>query len=268
MLGLSTYAYAWRRHPQAPAPFTEIDVFDDAIRLNVGLVQLCDLPELETATPTWLKVTRRAADDRGITLETGTKGIEAQHLLAHLERSAALGSSLLRSMLSSPRGTPSVDEAVAQLSEVMPAFEAADVTLGLETYEQFSTDELLTVIERVGSPRLGIVLDPGNSVARLEHPADVISKTAPHVVNAHVKDFTFSRMEETIGFTFAGVPLGTGLLDYPALSAVIQERDVNQIIEHWLPRQRSVERSCKVERQWIDNAVTWIRHNTPDRETA
>ena len=67
------------------------------------------------------------------------------------------------------------------------------MTIGLETYEQVSTDDLIQVVEGVGSPFLGVCLDPANSVARLELPVDVIDRTAPFVVNMHVKDFTFTR---------------------------------------------------------------------------
>lgn len=261
MLGVSSYAYGWRRNPHRATPLTLFDMLDDAVRLGVGLVQLCDLPELEAADAEWLASVRSAAESRGLALETGTKGVEVEHLRAHLGKAVALGAPLVRSMLSSPRGTPSVAEAVEQLRTVTPDFEAAGVTLALETYEQFSTRELLEVIEAVSSPALGVCLDPGNSVARLETPASVWEAVAPHVVNLHVKDFAFTRQDGLIGFRFEGAPLGEGQLDYDAMCDALDAagRQVNHVVEHWLTRRGSVEETARLEQDWVDASVAWLR---------
>lgn len=260
-MGISTYAYVWRRQKDAPARMTVSDVLEDAERLGVALVQLCDLIELEDPDAAWLSDIRDEACGRGLVLETGTKGVEVDHLARHLDVAVSLGSSFVRSMLSSQRGTPGLDEATASLRGVIPSYEAAGVVLGLETYEQFSTAELVRIVEMVGSSHLGITLDPGNSIARLEHPSDVAIQAAPHVVNLHVKDFAFTRKEGMIGFTFAGAPLGTGLLDYDALADVLDShgRKVNHVIEHWLTRQETLAATCVEERRWVDDSVEWLR---------
>lgn len=87
---MSTYAYAWRRRPENEHPFTVRDVLDDAVRLGVGLVQVCDAPELEGADDAWLTTTAHQARERGLVLETGTKGVEPEHLRAHPARARAL----------------------------------------------------------------------------------------------------------------------------------------------------------------------------------
>ena len=94
-------------------------------------------------------------------------------------------------------------------------------------------------MRQVDSPALGICLDPGNCVAALEPPTSTIERTAPYVRNLHVKDFAFSRRDGWVGFTFAGCPLGEGLLDYDFMIDTVRpdERGINQIIEHWLPWQ-------------------------------
>ena len=57
--------------------------------------------------------------------------------------------------------------------------------------------------------------------------------------NLHVKDFAFTRQDGWVGFTYAGAPLGEGLLDYDHMRRAVRpdERGINQIIEHWLPWQ-------------------------------
>ena len=88
----------------------------------------------------------------------------------------------------------------------MPRYEAAGVTVALETYEQVPVDTLIDIVQQVDSPALGICLDPGNCVAALETPTSTIERTAPYVRNLHVKDFAFSRKDGWVGFTFAGSP--------------------------------------------------------------
>ena len=261
MLGVSSYAYVWRRRADGPAPMSVFDILEDARRLGLGVVQLCDMRELEEPDPGWMADVRQEALGRNLMLETGTRGVESGHLRHHLDVALVIGSTFVRSMLSSRRATPSLAEAIGSLREVMPAYEHADVVLGLETYEQYSTAELVQVVEAVGSTHLGITLDPGNSVARMEHPSAVVSLAAPHAVNLHVKDFAFTRNEETIGFTFAGAPLGCGLLDYDAMVASLDahHRVMNHIIEHWLTRRGTIAATCSEERRWVDDSVAWLR---------
>ncbi|RBL82868.1 sugar phosphate isomerase/epimerase, partial [Streptomyces cavourensis] len=142
------------------------------------------------------------------------------------------------------------------------------VTLGLETYEQVATDDLLDVVRAVDSRYLGVVLDPGNSVARLERPADVVMATAPYVVNIHVKDFAFTRRDGWVGFTYAGCPLGEGLLDYDGMIAAVRRarpdaERINQIVEHWLPWQsEGFETTARLEEQWTRTSISTLLRST------
>ena len=259
--GLSTYAYCWRMHPDNPRPFGLTDVLESAVALGVPLVQVCDQPALDDGDTSLARDLAAQAVDMGLELELGTKGVEARHLYQFLELADLTGARFVRSMLSSPRGAPSVAKAIAGLRAVAPDFERAGVTLGLETYEQFSTVQLLEVIEAVGSLAVGVCLDPGNAVARLEHPDEIARRTAPYVVNLHVKDFVFSRKEGAIGFTFAGAPLGSGLLDYDTMVDELERhgRVVNQIIEHWLIRQETLAETCAAEEEWVGGSLSFLR---------
>jgi sugar phosphate isomerase/epimerase len=262
MIGISTYAFVWRANPERAHPLTIEHQMDVTAGLGCGLFQICDQPRLEAARADDLRRLRRHADGLGLVLEVGTRGVEREHLRHHLRVAELLGAGFVRSMLSSSRATPSVDAAVESLRAVMPEYEDAGVSLGLETYEQFSSEELVDVVERVASPRLGICLDPGNSVGRLEHPMDVARACARYVINHHVKDFRFTRLESGVGFTFAGAPLGAGLLDHDGVCAVLAEAGagrVNQVIEHWLTRGTDIESTSATEARWVVDSVTFLR---------
>ncbi|MFJ6569454.1 sugar phosphate isomerase/epimerase family protein [Streptomyces sp. NPDC091292] len=259
--GISTYAYFWRISARAPRPLTLLDMLQDTRDLGGEVFQICDYPDIETYDDARLADIRAAADDLGLTLELGTRGVRPAHLLRYLDLADRLGVTLVRSMMNTADHRPGTHEAIALLADSVPAYAAAGVTLGLETYEQVSTDDLLTVVRAVDDPHFGVVLDPGNSVARLERPADVVEATAPYVVNIHVKDFAFTRRDGWVGFTYAGCPLGEGLLDHRGMVDTVRpdERGIHQIVEHWLPWQDGgFDATARLEHQWTKHSINTL----------
>ncbi|MFC9610653.1 sugar phosphate isomerase/epimerase family protein [Streptomyces sp. NPDC056721] len=268
--GISTYAYFWRISERAPKPLSLLDMLVDTKEQGGEVFQICDYPAIESYDRTRLANVRDAARDLGLCLELGTRGVRPEHLAKYLDIAQQLDVTLVRSMMNTVDHRPDVDEAVALLRQTLPGYTQAGVTLGLETYEQVSTDDLLAVVTGVDSERLGVVLDPGNSVARLERPVDVVDATAPHVVNIHVKDFAFTRRDGWVGFTYAGAPLGTGLLDYDGMIAAVrpQERGINQIVEHWLPWQdEGFDATARLEHQWTQHSISTLLSNTDSSTT-
>jgi 3-oxoisoapionate decarboxylase len=259
-IGLSTYAFFWQFSETAERPLTLMDMVKKTHELGLSVFQICDYEPMQAMSDAELARLRDIAESLGVQLELGTRGVQKSHVVNYLDIASALGATFLRTMLHAPDHKPSVQEAVALLSEVIPVCADRGITIGLETYEQVSTDDLIRVVEGVGNPLLGVCLDPANSVARLELPTDVINRTAPFVVNVHVKDFTFTRQAGWVGFMLIGCPLGEGLLDYDGMIEVVQpEANVNQVIEHWLPWQGNSKETCQLEEKWTQHNVDILR---------
>ena len=255
MIGLGTYAFFWQQSELAPERLDAFDMLRRTKELGVDLFQICDYPAIEAMSVEDLARLSDLAHELGMTLELGTKGVTPDHLERYLHLAEALDVSLVRSMLFSPTSRPTLGEAEQQLGSVLEAYDAAGVTIALETYEQVTSTDLVALVESVGHPRLGICLDPANAVAALENPRDVIDRTAPYVKNVHVKDFAFTRRGGWVGFTLEGAPLGTGLLDYDYLVQTVRpdERGINQIVEHWLPLHDTIEETVQLENNWNDH---------------
>jgi len=264
-LGLSTYAYFWRMSDQAPQPMSLEDAMRDAAAQGITLFQICDHLPLDTADDDRLAAIRTLAASLGITLEVGTRGTAEEHLARYLHVAAALGATLVRSMWTSGEDRPDDAETERRLRAALPAYEAAGVTLALETYEQVTTTELVSVVQAVGSPALGICLDPANTVANLEHPDDVVARCAPLTRNWHVKDFDFTRAPGWVGFQYTGVPIGTGRLRYEHIRAALRAAaehggdDINQVIEFWLPWQQDAATTVRTEADWTTSTIEYIR---------
>lgn len=264
MIGLGTYAFFWQHSDRNPTPLSLIGAFEQTRALEVDLFQICDYAPLERMNEGELRDAAAAARELGLTIELGTKGIAPAHLEQFLRLAAIFDARLVRSMLYGPDTRPTLAEAEQQLRLALPAFEASDVTLALETYEQVATRDLTALIEGFGSAHLGVCLDPANVVARLELPRDAVELTASLVRNVHVKDFAFSRQDGWVGFTYSGAAMGTGLHDYAHLLETVRPREcgVNEIVEHWLPWQGEPETTIRTERDWTRTALDYLR-STP-----
>ncbi|MBE1514886.1 sugar phosphate isomerase/epimerase family protein [Nesterenkonia halotolerans] len=236
-------------------------MMEDASAHGVNLFQICDYPPLDHMSSLQLSGVRESAAALGITLEVGTRGTDPEHLMRYLNIAERLDAGLLRSMVQATPKSPVLKDVMEAIAGLLPEFERRGVTLALETYEQVPTEFLVELVERLDHPSLGIVLDPGNCVAALEMPTDVIARTAPYVKNIHVKDFAFSRRDGWVGFTFTGTPLGEGLLDYEALLRKVrpEERGINQVIEHWLPWTNNLADTIQLEQAWTQHNLEYLR---------
>ena len=261
MIGLSTYAFFWQISDRAPEPLGLEELFSRTRELGAQVFQICDYPPLQTYSDARLGDLKKCAEDLGITLELGTKGIRPEHLANYLRMADLLGAKVIRSMVNAPDHRPTLSEAEALLRASMPAYEASGVSLALETYEQLSSTDLVALVESVGSRRLGICLDPANCVANLEHPVAVIDRCAPYVANLHVKDFAFTRRGGWVGFTLEGVELGKGLLPYDYMIEKVdpEARGINQVVEHWLTWQEDYATTARLENAWNAHNLARMR---------
>ncbi|WP_225087033.1 sugar phosphate isomerase/epimerase family protein [Pectobacterium colocasium] len=264
-IGLSTYAFFWRASSRVLNPLGLEAMLEQTADSGAGVFQICDYAAVEALSSAELEKLRQRAVDLGIQLELGTRGLATDHLTRYLTLARALDVRFIRTMFNTATHKPTQDEALALLRRVLPEFEQHNIQLGLETYEQVRTRDVLAVVDAIESPALGICLDPGNCVAALEYPREVIELTASRVVNLHIKDFAFARQEGWVGFTYSGCLLGTGLLDYDALHQIVRpnERNINQIVEHWLPWQANAEETCRLEDAWTRHSLNYLYTRNP-----
>ncbi len=264
-LGLSTYAYFWRASDRVPDPLSLETMLRETALAGLDVFQICDHPAIERRSARELAELRALAADLGIALELGTRGTRREVLERHLELALALDARLVRSMWTAGDDRPDAAETERRLRAILPAYSDAGVTLALETYEQVPSRDLVALVETIASPRLGICLDPANTVANLEDPLAVAERCAPYTVDWHVKDFAFTRQEGWVGFSLVGAPLGEGRLDYARVRELVrpEERGVAQVVELWLPWQGDAVATVATERAWTDTTIRYLRSRNP-----
>lgn len=261
MIGLGSYTFFWQHSDRVDDTLSLRDAFIATREWDVELFQICDHAPLDAMSEREVRDEARAARDLGLTIELGTKGVSPDRLERYLRLAEVFDARLVRSMLSAPDSQPDLDEAERWLRSVIGAYESAGVTLALETYEQWSTADMVALIDRIGSDALGICLDPANPVARIEPPRTCVETAARVTKNVHVKDFAFDRQSGWVGFTYSGAPMGAGLHDYEHLLDTVRprERGINEIVEHWLPWQGDAATTVRVEREWTQRTLDYLR---------
>ncbi|ENH95892.1 hypothetical protein J416_13641 [Gracilibacillus halophilus YIM-C55.5] len=254
-LGISTYAFLWQWSDRSPSKISLREMIRQTKDYGGKVFQICDYPLIEQMDDDSLIALAAFADELNIELELGTKGVHPSILKRYLRIAKLLNVSMIRSMVHNHEYKPEQSQAIKWIQEVMPEFEQEGVTLALETYEQVSTDALINIVTQVNSSFLGICLDPGNTIASLEMPKDVIDKVSPYVVNLHVKDFQFIRNDGWVGFYLGGYPLGEGQLDLDYMLDSIEHKNVNVIIEMWLNFRDTYDETVRTEKEWLSKSV-------------
>lgn len=257
-LGIGSYTFGWK----VAAGMTPFELLEEAGAFGVSVVQIADNLPLDALSPAELRRLGRTAHARGITLETGTRGIDRDHLLRYVEIAASLSSSLLRVVVDTKRAHPEPPDIVARLRKIVPELEAAGVTLAIENHDRLPAVVLRRIMEEVGSPRVGICLDTANSIGANEGVAHVLAMLAPWIANVHVKDVTIRRLPHLMGFLVEGAPAGKGDLDIPDLLERVRRevpRDVNAILELWTPPEEDETKTLAKERRWARASVKYLR---------
>ena len=267
-LGLGSWACAWNigvpGHEPAH-PMNAHDLIQLASSFGVPVVQIADNLPLQSYTDDALRNIRTAAQDNGVTLELGTRGIDAGHIRRYLHICLLLQSTMLRVVIDTATDQPSESEIVDKVSQLVPEMAAAGVTLAIENHDRFEAAVFARIVNQVGSDHVGVCLDTVNSFGALEGPGIVIETLAPYVVNLHLKDFVVRRHSSMMGFEITGAPAGKGRLDIPALLAALRVhgRDPNAILELWPSPESNIEETAAKELQWVAESVGYLRALIP-----
>ncbi len=261
-LGIGSYTYGWA--VGAPGGLTALDLLDRAVDLGVGVVQLCDnLPATTWDDANVEQLTQRAAA-LGLDLELGTRGLARDHLERFILLAERLGSPLLRLVIDSPGDEPSPAEAVDRLRPLRRLLADCGVVLAIENHDRFAAAVLREVIDALnagGPAQFGVCLDTVNSLGALEGPRVVVETLAPRCVGLHLKDFTIRRLPHLQGFVVEGRPAGEGRLDVPWVLDQLRSagRDLNAILEQWVPPAPALSETIATEEAWAARGVGFLR---------
>jgi len=162
-------------------------------------------------------------------LERGQNLDAYKDMIASIPRAKAIGADVMRVVGSSlmyrhePHG-PQLEALIKMFKEAVKVAESYGVKLAVENHIDFTSDEILQLLEGVGSEYLGLNFDTGNFLRLLDDPVKGMEKLAPYVYATHVKDLLPDKnASPTDWFFFSGVPVGRGLINNQKLSEYLHK---------------------------------------------
>jgi 3-oxoisoapionate decarboxylase len=143
---------------------------------------------------------------------------KARHLGADIMRIVA--SSL---MFRNEPHAPQIKAVVRMLKESVRIARDHGVVLALENHIDYTSAEILEMLERVSSDFLKVNFDTGNTLRMMENPVAAARRLGPHTVATHTKDVEACRhVAPEEWYFFSSVPVGTGLIDMPGVVKALQ----------------------------------------------
>jgi sugar phosphate isomerase/epimerase len=236
-LGIDSYSYhryfgeCYDGLQQDPGTrMTVVDFLDRAVELGVAGVSLesCFLPHDDAS----IEALRDALDARGLArvwawghpggLRSGTDAQAATDCARHLAIARRVGAAVMRICGGGRRTRPAswAEHKHGLMTLLRPLVDEAakqGVVMAIENHIDLLADEMVELIETIGSPWLGVCLDTANNLRMLEDPLAVARKLAPHARATHVKDVTAQKGDPRSFAFWPSVPLGHGLIDVPAI---------------------------------------------------
>ena len=204
----------------------------------------------------------------------GTKPEELEALKRHIAQTLKLGSTRMRITAASMNYAKApreelISHAVPMLRDATKAAEEHGVTLALENHIDFTSLEMVRILDEVDSDHLRVNFDTGNTIRLFEDPVEAAARLAPYTVSTHTKDIA-TRVKggsPADNFTFwPSCPVGDGLIDMPGVVEALRAGgfdgclgvEVDLVGEQWVAsgEEEIVRRSLAYLRSIVPSAAT------------
>ena len=98
--------------------------------------------------------------------------------------------------------------------------------MAVENHIDFTSDEILQLLEAVDSPYLGLNFDTGNFLRLLDDPIKGMEKLAKHTLATHIKDLKINKNAAADDwYFFSTTPVGDGVVDNLKLAQLLKDAD-------------------------------------------
>ena len=162
-------------------------------------------------------------------LEAGRNEHAWREMNSLIPKALCLGADIMRIVASSlmfrnEPHEPQIDAIVRMLKESVNIAADCGVILAIENHIDYTSAEILQILERVGSDHLKVNFDTGNTLRMMEDPVAAARRLGPYTVATHTKDLDACRhVRPEEWFFFSSVPVGTGLIDMPGVVRALKE---------------------------------------------
>lgn len=251
-IGIESYSY--HRYFGETTPFerpvksrkTIFDFVERAQELEVDGVSLetCYFPSLDLDVQVRLRAVLDAAGLQRVLawghpegLKMGRSPNRITELCLHIESARKLGTTVMRILAGNPsfRGLEDPSRQIERLAPILKKVcnqaSESGLRLAIENHADFTSHELLELIERVGHKSLLVTFDTANALRVGEDPVEAVTRLAKRVVCVHLKDAIV--LKSSIGNPSAfwpSTPLGQGEIDLRAVLTALSKAGFDDLL--------------------------------------
>ena len=115
-----------------------------------------------------------------------------------------------------------MEEIIGELRAMRSQIQDAGIKFAVENHAgDLRAEEVITIIEEVGTDVCGAMIDPGNSVWSLEDPMQHIRKLGKYALCSSIRDYKIWKSDK--GAIFQWTAIGDGSIDFPEYTRLMTE---------------------------------------------
>jgi len=244
-IGIDSYCFhrffgeVYPEQQQPPKSMTLEDFIEFAKELSVDGVSLesCFIPQREDKG--YMADVKTLLDEYNLDrvyawghpdgLEGGKNEAEYDEMIKSLEHAKNIGAKVMRVVGSSlmflhEPHQPQIQRLTQMFRKAVKIAEDYDIKMAVENHIDFTSDEILQLIENVDSPDFGLNFDTGNFLRLLDDPIKGMEKLAKHTYATHIKDLKVQKgVAPDEWFFFSSTPVGEGYVDNQKLAQMLKD---------------------------------------------
>jgi sugar phosphate isomerase/epimerase len=194
-------------------------------------------------------------------LEGGRNEDAWREMNSLIPKAACIGAKIMRIVASSlmfrfePHG-PQIEAIVRMLQESVKIAQDYGIVLALENHIDYTSSEILEILQRVGSDWLKVNFDTGNTLRMMEDPVAAARRLGKYTVATHTKDVDACRhVRPEEWYFFSSVPVGTGLIDIPGVVRALAESGYQGV----LAVESDHHKDNQDEDQLVAKSITYLK---------
>ena len=244
-IGIDSYCFhrffgeVYPEQQQPPKSMTLEDFIEFATELSVDGVSLesCFIPQREDKG--YMAHVKALLDEYNLDrvyawghpdgLEGGKNEAEYDEMIKSFEHAKNIGAKVMRVVGSSlmflhEPHQPQIQRLTQMFRKAVKIAADYDIKMAVENHIDFTSDEILQLIENVDSPNFGLNFDTGNFLRLLDDPIKGMEKLAKHTYATHIKDLKVQKgVAPDEWFFFSSTPVGEGYVDNQKLAQMLKD---------------------------------------------
>jgi len=162
-------------------------------------------------------------------LEGGKNAAALDELIAMIPQARRLGANVMRVVGSSlmfrfENHQEQIRRLTGMFKKAVIVAKEHGVKLAIENHIDFTSDEIVQLLDEVDSDHFGVNFDTANFARLLDDPVKGMQKLAPRVLATHIKDLKVNPQASVDDwFFFSSTPVGDGFVDNLALARLLKQ---------------------------------------------